>query len=844
MLSFLTMLMKYRWFSLSIACLIIVGPTIFCPGASQAQIIPDASLGSDSSQVSSLQMIHGVPSHRIDLGSQQGSNLFHSFQQFNITSGEGVYFSNPAGVNNIFARITGKTISQLDGVLGVLGHANLFLLNPNGILFGPHASLDLSGSFVATTAHSIKFADGLEFSAVQAGESSLLTLSDPIGLQMGHSPAPIQVRGMGHRLAAFPSEIAPFQPYAPYSGLQINPNQSISLIGGNLYLDGAILQAPEGQITLGSVSQPGLVRLQSNAKGFAVDYSAISGFGEITLANRSSVEVFGLNPGLLQINGGQIRVQDGSLIMSNNFGRSYGPAISIEASQTLTVNGAIPSLNILSSISQNNFSEFSGGDVLLRSPQLEVQSGGAIFSRNYGSGLGSRVRIDSQMLQIGSYASDHPDIFSRVGTLTTNLGRGGDLSVSAKSLAVYDGGFLGSVNFLQGSGGGSVAIDADYIQINGATPSGISSNIGANNLAKLGDSGALRVDVRRIVIHSGGLVGTSSLGAGNAGTLSIDASESIEVDLSDRENSFPSAVASAILRPSFIYQRLFGLPEIPSGNSGNIRLKTPYLSVNRGSIVSVANEGTGIGGKLEIDADKIVLNNNSGIYAFTLSGQGGDIDIKAQKFFLLNGSILQATSFGDNVEDNGGNIKLDAPVILGFNNSDIIAKANQGQGGNIMIATQGLFGFQLRPQLTAGNDINVSSEFGLQGEVKIHVIGVDPTSSLGSLDVAFSDPTNELAMSCDRPSNNQFTVSGKGGLPHNPINSLNPISIWDDLRNLPPTIARSGVTSASLSNFRPKPFLPPVEATSWQQLPDGRIQLIAQHPQPYPAIATACNQTP
>lgn len=148
-----------------------------------AQLVPDGTLGTQSSTVrtsGSTDIIEG--------GVRTGRNLFHSFQELNVDSGRSLYFQDP-GVRNILTRVTGSNPSSINGKLGVLGNANLFLLNPNGIIFGPSARLDIRGSFVASTASAIKFADGSEFRATLPQAAPLLTVSLPIGLQRGNQPA-------------------------------------------------------------------------------------------------------------------------------------------------------------------------------------------------------------------------------------------------------------------------------------------------------------------------------------------------------------------------------------------------------------------------------------------------------------------------------------------------------------------------------------------------------------------------------------------------------------------------------------------------------------------------------
>ncbi len=146
--------------------------------------VPDNTLGAESSVVTPNVDIKGLPSDRIDGGAIRGSGLFHSFQELNVREGRGVYFSNPAGIENIFSRVTGRSASNIFGTLGVLGNANLFLLNPNGIIFGPNSRLDIGGSFFGSTANSLIFEDG-EFSARNPGAPPLLTMKVPLGVQFG-----------------------------------------------------------------------------------------------------------------------------------------------------------------------------------------------------------------------------------------------------------------------------------------------------------------------------------------------------------------------------------------------------------------------------------------------------------------------------------------------------------------------------------------------------------------------------------------------------------------------------------------------------------------------------------
>ncbi|MBW4475930.1 MAG: filamentous hemagglutinin N-terminal domain-containing protein [Tolypothrix brevis GSE-NOS-MK-07-07A] len=150
-------------------------------------------------------------------GIEKGNNLFHSFGNFSVPTGSSARFdlTNTPNISTIFSRVTGGNVSNIDGLIRTLNSNNavsLFLMNPAGIVFGQNAKLDIGGSFVGTTANSIKFADGTEFSAVNASGSPLLTMSVPIGLQMGSNPGAIEVQGVGHNLTAQDPYFTPYFP--------------------------------------------------------------------------------------------------------------------------------------------------------------------------------------------------------------------------------------------------------------------------------------------------------------------------------------------------------------------------------------------------------------------------------------------------------------------------------------------------------------------------------------------------------------------------------------------------------------------------------------------------------
>ena len=100
--------------------------------------------------------------------------MFHSFEGFSVLNGGSASFNNAADVTNIFNRVTGGDVSNINGVIRANGNANLFLINPAGVIFGEGGSLDIGGSFYGSSADSILFEDG-EFSAVNNLEQPILT---------------------------------------------------------------------------------------------------------------------------------------------------------------------------------------------------------------------------------------------------------------------------------------------------------------------------------------------------------------------------------------------------------------------------------------------------------------------------------------------------------------------------------------------------------------------------------------------------------------------------------------------------------------------------------------------
>ncbi|UKP01268.1 filamentous hemagglutinin N-terminal domain-containing protein [Nostoc sp. UHCC 0870] len=246
----------------------------------------------------------------IEGGTQVGNNLFHSFQDFSILTGTSVHFKNGLDVQNIITRITGGSVSNIDGLISANGTANLFLINPSGIVFGPNARLDIGGSFLATTADAIEFPNG-SFSATNP-QAPLLTIDIPIGLRFNGNSGSITVEGAGQGLIAPSSLFSPTIPNNNSLHLSVNEKQTLALLADKITLEGANLASQSGNIELGSINS-GFINLIPASNGWSFNYEGVSHFDDINISKQSLINASGNPGGLVQAHGANIDLQDGSI---------------------------------------------------------------------------------------------------------------------------------------------------------------------------------------------------------------------------------------------------------------------------------------------------------------------------------------------------------------------------------------------------------------------------------------------------------------------------------------------------------------------------------------------------
>ncbi|QYO64445.1 filamentous hemagglutinin N-terminal domain-containing protein [Leptolyngbya sp. 7M] len=330
-------------------------------------------------------------------GVNQGSNLFHSFERFDVEAGRGAYFDNPAGIANIFSRVTGRDRLDILGRLGVLGNANLFLINPNGILFGRDASLNIEGSFVASTADRLVFADGNEFSAVNPQAVPQLIVSVPLGLQYGSAPGSITVEG---------TTLEYIVDFNLFPDLGIGVGDTLALLGGDVRLDKATFLFLN-TIELGAI-KAGTVRLSFTGNQPNFIFPEVGGRANIVIVDGGN----SLIGGNLRVNTGSLEIDNSSIIIDN---------VNINANDTVILNNN----SAIISLSENSSADIgiNASSLILNNSRLSAD---ANERRN-----AEDIRINTR----DSVLMRNASISSVVGSTAT--GNGGDIEIRTGSLDLY-----------------------------------------------------------------------------------------------------------------------------------------------------------------------------------------------------------------------------------------------------------------------------------------------------------------------------------------------------------------------------------------------------------------------
>lgn len=826
-----------------------------------AQITPDASLPINS------RVTQQGNTHVIEGGTPAGTNLFHSFEAFSVLTGGTAFFNNPTSIQNIFSRVTGHSISNIDGLIQANGMVNLFLINPNGLIFGPNAKLDIGGSFFGSTANSIWFADGLEFSATTPQTTPLLSINVPLGLQYGTNPGRIVVEGSGHNLSQDNTERRDIIRDNRPDGLRVNDNQTLALVGGEVILQGGNLTAEQGRIEIGSVGSNSYITLTHPS--WVLGYGMVQNFQDITLQQAASIDVSGAASGNVHVQGRRLTLSDGSIILGLKTGSDSAGTITVKTSELVEAIGTTPTDSIFPSGLLTVVSSKGtglGGNINIETGRLILREGAQIGAGTRGDGQGGTLTVkaaDSVEISGTQRIPRFPSgIFTNVQPGVT--GDGGDLTIETGRLIVRDGGVVAAGTFSRGNSGNVIIRAFESVEVagfaaNSTSVSGIAARVFFPETT--GNGGNLTIETKRLLVRDGAVVTVNTLGGGNSGNLTITASESVEVrgKRPNSEESFSGLYASS-------------LGEKATGAPGNITIETGRLILEDGGTVTVNSDSLEPAGTLKITADSINLERLGSITADTQAGggsielrspslllknsrittnatggdSGGDINLQGELLVLENNSTITTNALGSNVTGGNINLNLNNGFLVGLENSDITANAEQSRGGNIAINAQTIFGATTRtreqlqellnteeataidPRRVLTSDITAISQQGgpqLEGIVTVNRPDVDPSSGLLELPVDVVDPTQLIARGCPADQNNSFTVTGRGGLPPLPRETLSPnhtISVnWvtGERSNQP-----ENITSQEINQN------PIIEATGWMVNEQNQIVLIASQP--------------
>ncbi|MEG4391185.1 two-partner secretion domain-containing protein [Microcoleus sp. BROC3] len=735
------------------------------PSKTFAQIIPDSSLGPESSRTVP-DTINNIPSDRITGGATRGVNLFHSLREFNIREGRGAYFENPSGITNIFTRVTGPNSSNILGTLGVLGNGNLFLINPKGIIFGPNARLDLRGSFIGSTADSIAFNNGFEFSSTNPQTSPLLTVNIPVGLRFRDNPGAIVNQSTAVGKVNLPASALPI-PISDRVGLAVEPGQTLALIGGDIQLQGGNLTASGGQILLGSAASPGLVNFAMTAgenENLSLNYDNIQNFGNIHISDGSLINTSGIGGGRIELKGGNVALS-GARIYALTLGNIDGRGIDISAQKLRVENGT--------QFSTLTLGDGAGGNINFRAAdsvemiglgvegyqQLAIKylvSGTTdpfdplmmLFNASAGAGSGGNITIDTDRLFFnngvvgsgitfgggrGGNLIIRANTFEMVGsginngTAKESSGAGGSISVDVAKLIMRDGSILGSTSYSSGPSGNINIKAAESVELsNTGPPTVVSTGISTLSIGSNGRAGNINVDTKRLTLSGGSAftVGTGVLigrflfsrDGGPAGNLTVTASESVEI--SGISQLLTSGIQSASALSS---------GTLSSSPGGEIRIDTPSLTVRDGGVISTSSLGVGDVGNITVNADRIEVSGsgNNGLFVSTIdasvgkifgtnsnaTANAGSLNLNADRLIVRDGATVtvQATGTG-----RAGNINVVANSIALDNKAMIDGTTVSGTGANINLQARDI---QLRrnSQITTdagtsdGGNININS---------------------------------------------------------------------------------------------------------------------------------------
>lgn len=727
--------------------------------AVQAQVPPPITpttgageLGTTVTQVGTVFDIRG--------GAPKGSNLFHSFGLFSVPAGNTARFNNTTGttITNILSRVTGGQTSQISGTiqanaLSGFPAANFYLINPAGVVFGPTASLSVSGSFHVSTAAYVGFGNGEPKFFADPVEGELLSTAPPAAFGfLGPTAAPISIQP-GGRLTLSAS------------------GQTLSLVGGDVQIAGSLpamtLGASGGRIQIVSVGPPapgpegGLVTL-----GPDVNVSSFARLGQIDISKGARIDASGARGGTVLIRGGGLIV-DNSSLLANTTGGLAGAAVGID----VKVEGDIVLRNPGSVAAQGSVATraFSGGragniEVEARNGDIRITGGATIGSDSFSFTTGQAGNVTLKATDAVVLSGTSSRIFS------FSVFRGvaaGDILVDARSVTLMDRAQIESGR--TGTQGGNVTVTAkDSIVIAGG------SDITSRAFSR--DVGFVEISVLDgTVIMDNGFINAITRNIGDAGRISVTARDvtltgGSRINSSSELSATPGAGGEVTITGDSVNisggSGLFSNAE-GIGRGGNITVDGRDVRVQNGATISATSSRTGDAGNIALVIGDTLRMVGSEITTEALAAVGGNISITTTGSMLHLTDSRIATSVQGGV-GRGGDITMGStshPVeFILLNNSPVRADAFGGPGGNISIAAS-VF-------LAGESPVTASSALSVSGTIDIQADVTDVSGSLAQLPEAILQAAALLRASCAARlaggKTSTLVVAGREGLPLEP----------------------------------------------------------------------------
>ncbi|MEM9808657.1 MAG: filamentous hemagglutinin N-terminal domain-containing protein, partial [Cyanobacteria bacterium P01_D01_bin.56] len=481
------------------------------PGSTLAQSVEsDNTLAPD---VSNVTFSPGNNTFEITGGQVSGDQraLFHSFSEFSVPLGSTAFFNHDASVQNIIGRVTGDSTSVIDGSIRTGGTADLFLLNPNGIIFGPEAKLEINGSFLATTADRILFEGGEFFSATEVENQPLLTVGVPIGLQFGQTPGSIINRSVSEGV-----------------GLQVPRRETLALVGSDVIFDQGGMNAQYGRLEVGSVAANSFIDITPASEGWALSYEAVEDFRDIEL-QQATISTDGPDPtsliDILVPSSGDIQLRGRDIVITNDSKVLVPRFIISDAVGDLIIISS-DSVEISdSSILSTNVSFGTAGSIFIETERLVIKDlgsidGSTVSVSEFRTGGNLTIRAqDSVELQNGFIATD-----------TSSSQDAGNIDIQTARLTLVEGSQISTVT--QGSGNAGVLNISTTESVLISDTSGINPSGLFSRTSSTGNAGRVSVETEQLTIQDGGRISvaaepdeTGGLVLGDAGSALIQAEQ-------------------------------------------------------------------------------------------------------------------------------------------------------------------------------------------------------------------------------------------------------------------------------------------------------------------------------